>query len=165
MYTKSLLRTVIILLIIIINVGCDQASKKIVRENVSQNEIIQVLNNHLIVTNVENSGAFLSLGNSLPRATKNIVLSLLPALVIVLALNYVIRKQAIDRLSLFGLCCIAGGGIGNIYDRIMYGSVTDFLQISAGGFQTGIFNLADLSIMTGTIIILFSSVSKRKIPA
>ena len=165
MNSKFILRTALILSIVIINVGCDQVSKKIVRENVPQNEIIRVLSNHLMVTNVENSGAFLSLGNSLPQGVKNILLSLLPAIVVLVALYYAIRKQSIAPILLAGLCFIVGGGIGNIYDRIAYGSVTDFLQINAGGIQTGIFNMADVSITTGSLIILMGSILKRQMPA
>jgi signal peptidase II len=44
--------------------------------------------------------------------------------------------------------------VENIYDRIQYGSVTDFLHINLGVFQTGIFNMADVSITTGTCMIL-----------
>jgi signal peptidase II len=63
---------------------------------------------------------------------------------------------------LTGFCFVIGGGIGNVFDRIVYGSVTDFLHINFGFFQTGIFNLADLSIMTGVFIILLQSLFKRK---
>ena len=165
MNTKVAFRTLLILSVVIINIGCDQVTKKIIRENVSQNEIISVLSNHLTVTNVENSGAFLSLGDSLPQTVKNILLSLLPALVISWGLIYTLTKQTISPAMLLGLCFIIGGGIGNIFDRIAYGSVTDFLHISLGGFQTGIFNMADVSIMTGTFIIVLCSFLKRKQPS
>ena len=56
---------------------------------------------------------------------------------------------------------IIGGGIGNIFDRIVYGSVTDFLYLNFGGImKTGIFNIADLSVTTGMILILISSFKK-----
>ena len=71
---------------------------------------------------------------------------------------YVYRDKGIDKTSLIGFCFIIGGGIGNIYDRILYGSVTDFLFIDLGGvFKTGIFNIADLSVTTGMIMILLMS--------
>jgi signal peptidase II len=58
---------------------------------------------------------------------------------------------------------IIGGGIANVYDRIIYGSVTDFLYIDLGGvFRTGIFNLADLFVTTGMIILLFASFNNKK---
>ena len=52
----------------------------------------------------------------------------------------------------FGL--IIGGGIGNLYDRVVFGRVTDFLHMNFHFFQTGVFNMADVSIMTGTFIML-----------
>ena len=53
-----------------------------------------------------------------------------------------------------GVCCIIGGGIGNIIDRVAYGSVTDFMYIHCGFFQTGIFNFADVSITFGALFII-----------
>ena len=64
----------------------------------------------------------------------------------------------------FGICFLIGGGIGNIYDRIVYGSVTDFFHIDFVIFKTGIFNVADMSIMTGIGLLLLQSF-KQKIKA
>ena len=61
-----------------------------------------------------------------------------------------------QKRMLFALSCIIGGGAGNIYDRIVYGSVTDFLYIHYGLFKTGIFNAADVSIMFGTFFLIGS---------
>ena len=162
--SKALLRIILILFLIIVNIGCDQVSKKIVRNSIAPYETISVLNDHLTVTRAENPGAFLSLGDSLPSAAKNILLSLLPLAVLAFVFYYIITKHSISKPTLVGLCFIVGGGIGNVFDRIMYGSVTDFLHIKFGIFQTGIFNLADLSIVTGTIILLSSYFFKKKRP-
>ena len=71
----------------------------------------------------------------------------------------IVRK---DKISIIGFSLIIGGGIGNIFDRIVYGSVTDFLYLDFGGiFKTGIFNIADLSVTTGMILILISSFKKN----
>ena len=56
---------------------------------------------------------------------------------------------------------IIGGGIGNIYDRFVYGSVTDFFHIDFVIFQTGIFNMADVSVMVGMFILLGEFYLKR----
>ncbi|CAD5293424.1 Lipoprotein signal peptidase (fragment) [Imperialibacter sp. EC-SDR9] len=64
-------------------------------------------------------------------------------------------------MTVLGICFMVGGGVGNIYDRLIYGSVTDFLHIDFVLFQTGIFNMADVSIMTGMFVILFDSYLKR----
>ena len=68
----------------------------------------------------------------------------------------------LDKKSIVGFSCIAGGGIANVYDRFMYGSVTDFLFMDFGGvFKTGVFNIADLSVTTGMVLLLISSFLNR----
>jgi len=161
MPSQKLLRITIILLIIFINIGCDQISKKIVRHNISENQTIGMLSNHFIIMRVENSGAFLSFGDSLSKSVKNIVLSGLPLIALAFGSIYIFTKHNMNMLSLIAICFIIGGGIGNIFDRIAYGSVTDFLYIHFGIFQTGIFNMADLSITTGALIILLQSFYRR----
>jgi signal peptidase II len=162
MNTKGIFRTALILLIVVMNIGCDQVSKKIVRHYVAPYQNIVLLDNHLTVTNVENPGAFLSLGGSLSKPVKNILLILLPLVVLTLGLLYILTKQNISAKTLLGLCFIIGGGAGNIFDRVMYGSVTDFFHIKFGIFQTGIFNMADISVLAGILIILTDSLLKRK---
>jgi signal peptidase II len=162
MNTKRYIKIILILLIIIVNIGCDQVSKKIVRQTITPNENIHLFSNHITLTNVENTGAFLSIGNSLPMTMKNILLSLLPFMAVTLGLLYVLTKQNLPNPMLAGFCFVIGGGIGNIFDRSVYGSVTDFLHIDFGIFQTGIFNMADLSIMVGVFIIFLQSFLKRK---
>lgn len=151
------LRTLTIFSLLILNIGCDQVSKKMVRSRLDYYEQISLVNNYLTLTKVENSGAFLSLGSGLPHHPRTMLLTVLPLLVLMGALGYLIFKRSLSNLKAVGLCSIVGGGIGNIYDRILYGSVTDFLHIDFVVFQTGIFNLADVSIMIGTFLIFMDS--------
>ena len=68
-----------------------------------------------------------------------------------------------DRFSLIGFCCIIGGGVANVYDRIVYKSVTDFFHIDLGGvFKTGIFNVADMSVMLGMGLLLYGNFKTNK---
>lgn len=142
--------------LIMINIGCDQISKNIVRDKMSYDQEIDLLNKHLIITRVENTGAFLSLWNSLSGTLRLITLLLLPLAAIIFGLIYLFRKSNLPLPVLIGLCCVTGGGIGNLYDRFMHGSVTDFLYMNLVIFHTGVFNLADVSITTGIIIILIN---------
>jgi signal peptidase II len=159
----KMVRVVLILLIITLNVGCDQVSKNIVRNNITPHQSIPLFNSHLLLMNIENTGAFLSLGDSLSSTSKNIFLSLLPLLALVAGFIFLVKSRHITPVFSLGLCFVIGGGVGNLFDRIVHGSVTDFLFIHAGIFRTGIFNLADVSIMTGTgIIVLHSLLRTRK---
>ncbi|WP_316769103.1 signal peptidase II [Pedobacter frigiditerrae] len=164
MKNKKNLRIVLLLAMIALNIGCDQVSKSIIRNKVDYNENINIIKDHFIVTKVENTGAFLSAGNNLPDAVRFILLSILPIIVLGYALFYLLYKINLPRTIQIGMCFLIGGGIGNVYDRIIYGSVTDFLHIDFGLFRTGIFNLADVSIMIGIGILLVNSVL-RKVPA
>jgi len=123
---------------------------------------VQVAGKYFTLSKVENSGAFLSLGDSLPKAVKIILLNLVPLVVIVIGLVFIIRKTDLDRVILIGLVLAIGGGIGNLYDRIVHGSVTDFMHVDFVIFQTGIFNVADLSITTGVFIMLIRALLARK---
>jgi len=158
-----MIKTFLILAIVIVNIGCDQVAKKMVRHNIKPYETIHLLNNHLTVTRVENTGAFLSTGDSLPKTAKNILLSILPVIALVLGSIFIFTKQNMPTSMLIGFCFVIGGGIGNVFDRIAYGSVTDFLHINFGGWQTGVFNLADMSIMLGTLIILIQAFRKKQL--
>ncbi|MBT7851247.1 MAG: signal peptidase II [Flavobacteriaceae bacterium] len=155
-------RTILILILVILNIGLDQISKGIVREQVVPGSRTELIGTQLQLMNVENSGAFLSLGSDSNPTVKLIFLLILPVIVLGIVLYYVLTNKALDNLSVTGLSCIAGGGIANLYDRFLYGSVTDFLYIDLGGvFKTGIFNIADLSVTTGMILLLLCSFLDR----
>jgi signal peptidase II len=157
MNSKHILRTVGIVLILLLNIGCDQISKGLVRRRIGYNETINLIDDHLILTKVENTGAFLSLGSGLPDFVKFVLLSGIPLFVLAFGLVYLFTRKHLSLTSRFALSFAIGGGIGNIHDRIMYGSVTDFLHINLGIFQTGIFNMADVSIMVGMLLFMAQS--------
>jgi signal peptidase II len=159
------LRTLIILVLLGSNVGCDQISKVIVRKKVEYDEQISLIKDYLTLTKIENSGAFLSAGHSLPEPIKTILLTISPLLILIGAFVYVVRVNHLSGLAVTGICFIIGGGMGNIYDRIQYGSVTDFLHINLVVFQTGIFNMADVSITTGICMILMDLFRRARLSA
>lgn len=162
MQKKNTFGFVVLLLLVILNIGCDQVSKTIVRQKVDLNEHISIINNHFTLTKVENSGAFLSTGDNLPAAVRFALLSIFPIVVLAYGMYYLFFKKDIPKGIQLGMCFLIGGGIGNIFDRLMYGSVTDFLHLDFGLFRTGIFNLADVSVMIGVGILFFQSF-KRKV--
>ena len=154
-------RSIFISVLIVFNIAIDQVSKVWVRANVTSET--ELIGSYFTLHNVENSGAFLGMGSELNSTIKLIVLLILPIVVLGFVLRYVFRDKSIDKLSLIGFSCILGGGFANIYDRILYGSVTDFFHIDLGGiFRTGIFNMADLSVTTGMIMIITASFVYRK---
>ena len=156
------LRAFIILFVLGLNIGCDQVSKSIVRKDMGDNQTIQFVYNHVTLQKVENTGAFLSLGDTLCGPVKYLLLMILPLAAILFGLGYILYKTNINRYKLLGIILIIGGGIGNLYDRIVHGSVTDFMHIDFVIFQTGVFNIADMSIMAGMFIIIIESYFNKK---
>jgi signal peptidase II len=155
-------RTLLILVLVILNIGLDQFSKFQVRERLVPGSRTEVIGKQLQLMNVENSGAFLSMGSDSNPTVKLIFLLIVPVIVLGIVLYYVITDKTLDKKSIIGFSCIAGGGIANVYDRLLYGSVTDFLYMDFGGvFKTGIFNIADMSVTSGMILLLMSSFIKR----
>lgn len=160
----KLSRTLSIVLLIIANIAIDQISKFVVRAKIAQNEVIEIVGNTFILTKVENSGAFLGMGSDLSPALKWALLLILPLVVLGGVVYYILTNKTLDRLSLIAFCCIIGGGIANVFDRFMYGSVTDFFHIDFGGiFRTGIFNVADMSVSFGMILLIIASFKQNKL--
>jgi signal peptidase II len=159
---KRISRGLWLLLLLALIIGADRISKIYVRDHVHFSIIITVVKDFLSITRVENTGAFLSLGNDLPNPWHFILLSALPAAALLWGLLYVLLKPNLNLLNQAGIITILAGGIGNLYDRAVYGSVTDFVHMNFGIFETGIFNVADVAIMVGVGILLLNAYLRER---
>jgi len=156
-------RSLFISFLIIFNIVIDQVSKIWVRNSVPKGSRSEIIGDYFTLHNVENSGAFLGMGSDLHPTLRIIFLLVIPTSVMLYVLLYIFRSKDLDKITLVGFCCILGGGIANIYDRFAYGSVTDFFHIDLGGvFKTGIFNVADMSVMFGLGLLIYGSFKNRK---
>ena len=162
MKTKKALRNLFILILLISNISCDQISKNIVRRKIESNTQINVLSNYVILTKVENTGAFLGLGDSIPRPVYKLFMILLPLIAIGYGFFYLIKTDTLSTAMIVGISSLIGGGLGNVIDRILYGSVTDFLYFDFVLFHTGVVNMADISVSVGFFIILYGFYVNRR---
>lgn len=157
------LRWSILLLLLTLNFSCDQFSKRIVRNEIRDYENISIIKENFTLTRVENTGAFLSLGDNMPYIFRLIILTGLPLLFLLYGLYFLFTKRNLPMTMQIALCFLIGGGVGNLYDRILHGSVTDFMHMDFYLFQTGVFNFADISIMIGISILLFQSLRGKMV--
>jgi len=156
-------RTILIFGLIIINLVADQASKFWIRANVELGSVSSIIGDYFTLHNVYNKGAFLGMGSDMSEPLRIALLLVLPVVVLSIALRYLLTNKTLDQWTIVGLSFVIGGGIGNIYDRFMEGQVTDFWHLDFGGvFRTGIFNVADVSVMIGMGCILVSAILNRK---
>lgn len=160
-----MIKKAVILLLVLVNVGCDQLSKNIVRQRVEYDDRISLINDTFILTKVENKGAMLGLGSDLPPILKIVLLQGIPVVVLLVLLFRILQKPKMNPVLVIAFACVIGGGIGNLIDRIVLGEVTDFFHIDLGFVKTGIFNMADVSVTLGVLLILVLSLTQRKLAA
>ena len=84
------------------------------------------------------------------------LLTLIISIIIIVILKMIINSYGIKK---YGLMMIFGGALGNLFDRIFYKAVPDFIDFHIGEFHWFVFNVADIFITIGVIImILFESI-------
>ena len=159
----NLSRQVGVILLIVFNIAIDQISKVVVRNTIDPTERIKVIGDFFQMMNVENTGAFLGMGSDMNPTLKLIFLLIIPVIVLGYLVYYILTNKELDKLSVIALSCIAGGGIANVFDRIAFGSVTDFFYLYLNDtLRTGIFNVADMSVSFGMIVLLCTTFFSNK---
>jgi signal peptidase II len=155
---RRMLGVAAMVIIILLTVGCDQGTKALARSYLGQGNVVSLLGGVLVMRYVENPGAFLSLGAWLPALVRRALFIGFPIAILGGLIFYVARKKDIRVLLGAGFSLVAGGGIGNLLDRVLHnGRVGDFLNVGLGSFRTGIFNVADLGIMLGCLLLIIDS--------
>ncbi|HOZ79575.1 MAG TPA: signal peptidase II [Ferruginibacter sp.] len=144
-------------------ISWDRASKELAKEHLKDKAPLTYLNDTVRFQYAENTGAALSMGDSLPQAASFWLLGMLPLAIILLMAGYAIKHSGeMSNAKLVSFNLMVAGGLGNIYDRIVFDRhVTDFMNIGIGDLRTGIFNFADVCITAGAIFLLLSA-SKDK---
>jgi signal peptidase II len=135
--------------------GCDHAAKQVAEQWLGQGRGISLLGGVVQLELVANPGAFLSLGAGLPEALRHLLLIGLVPLALALVSWLVWRSPGASRAQAVALGLVAGGGLANWLDRVLDdGAVTDFVSLGLGALRTGIFNLADVAIVAGLLLLL-----------
>ncbi len=135
-------------------VGCDQLTKAIAKSLLSGAPVLKLAGDLLRLQLAENRGAFLSLGAALPDGVRSLVFTLGVGIVLAALTVYAILDSDAGKLRAVAFALVAGGGLSNLLDRITYGGyVVDFLNVGLGGLRTGIFNVADMAVLTGVALL------------
>jgi signal peptidase II len=161
------LRNIFILLFLcLVLVGCDQVTKSLAKKHLMGREPITYLNNMVRLVYAENTGAFLSMGDDWSATTSFWIFTFLPLAVLVsLFVMAFKKKNQLSPWELLALLLIVSGGIGNIIDRIAHDRhVTDFINLGIGSLRTGIFNVADMYVTAGAVLMLTFSLFKKRSP-
>ena len=149
----------LILLVSIALIGCDQLTKNLARTHLKGQPAKEYLGSKVQLLYVENTGAFLSLGADWSDSTSFWLLSVIPFLVMLGFLWYILRNRtSMSNVTLLAWLMVFSGGIGNLIDRLLNDRhVSDFIYMEWGALHTGVFNVADIYVTTGAILILGTS--------
>jgi signal peptidase II len=133
-------------------IGADRLTKHLAAGRLAGRAGRSFLGGAIQLEYAENPGAFLGLGSPWPPTTRLIVFAtataLGPWLIVVLT------RRLHEGPPLVGLGLIAGGSLSNLADRLVGGSVVDFLYVGVGPVHTGVFNLADVAIVAGAVLLV-----------
>jgi signal peptidase II len=128
----------------------DFATKTLIQQKLGFRQSWEVVGDVVRFTYIANEGA--AFGLYLGDASKTIFL-VLSSLAAALVLGVYFYGTDEGWLKRFALALILGGALGNIYDRVVYGSVIDFIDIGVGSYRWPIFNVADIAVTVGAILL------------
>ena len=127
----------------------DQASKLLVQRNMELYQAIDLIGGFFRIVYVRNTGAAFSI------LTDRVYLLIPVAVVaVVLILFFYFRLEKDERWMRLSLSFVLGGALGNLTDRIAYGSVVDFMDLFWRNFHWPTFNFADVFIDVGVAMII-----------
>jgi len=159
---KGKIFSIKLILLTLLLLFLDLFSKDLAERLLANKGVIPVLGDFFVLYFVRNRGAFLSLGNTLGQIGWFILFIFLPLLLLVVYTVYIYKNRLFSGSHLSATLLVLSGGLGNLVDRILFGSVRDFMNIGLGRIiRSGVFNLADLYIVIFVIILLFSLFSKK----
>ena len=155
----------IVFIILCLVISLDQATKMWAVETLKQQSAIEYLSGFFTFTYAENTGAFLGFGGDWSRQSRFFVFAVV-VLVGLAGMLWYLLKHEVSKVNLVAYSFIAGGGFGNLWDRMTRdnGGVIDFMVFDTGvnmnlGFmkiplRTGVVNVADIAIVFGVMLAL-----------
>jgi signal peptidase II len=160
---QRLTRLFVVITLLFACAGCDQATKSLARTHLSPGVTSSYAHDMFRLVYSENAGAFLSLGASLPKAVRTMVLQGAVGLIAVGLVAAALFWRGLTELQVAAITLLGASGFGNLIDRVVYdGRVTDFLNLGLGHLRTGIFNIADVYGVVGVIMLLAFGFGGRK---
>lgn len=144
------------LLLAALLVVADRVTKILIQHKMSPIDAVPVIPGWLRIIHTENPGAafgMLADGNPWLRSGILIGVSGL-VLVFVASALWNARSSFTGTLTRTALASILGGALGNLYDRVIYGTVTDFIEVYRGAWSFPAFNVADSAITIGAILLI-----------
>jgi signal peptidase II len=142
-------------------IALDRITKDWVSRHIAEGSAITVIPHVFRISHVMNAGAAFSMFTDSPHPERTrwmlTAFSILAAIVVLVVLVRVGRRVTLTSLS---MALVLGGAIGNVWDRIRYATVVDFLEVHIIHYHWPDFNVADSAIVIGGILLLLDSLRR-----
>ena len=145
---KVYLTSVIVLLI-------DQIVKLLIKTNMSLNEEISIIPNFFSIQYLKNTGAAFSI-----LENQTILLAITSIICISVIIYYLKKEKNLTTTMYLSFGLVLGGILGNLIDRIVYQGVIDFLSFQIFNYNFPVFNIADIGITIGVLLLIIIYISR-----
>ena len=134
----------------------DQFIKILVSKYIDLGNGINIIPNFFSIIYIKNTGAAFSIFKD------NTTLLIVVSVIMIIVLDRFIKAEKnLTNLNVFAFGLIMGGIFGNLIDRIIHHGVIDYLSFKFFNYHFPIFNLADITITTGVVLLLISIIKER----
>lgn len=138
--------------------GLDRFTKHVIETRMSVWDTIPVIPGVFNIVHAQNRGAAFGILSDAEHPLRTFFLVGLSLMVLVVIAGMLWKPARVglagNRLLMAGLSLVLGGALGNVHDRILAGSVTDFLQVFIGSYEFPSFNVADSAITVGAGLLM-----------
>jgi signal peptidase II len=140
----------------------DRFTKWLVETNVSAMDTYHVIPGFFDIVHSENRGVAFGILNDSTNEWRTTILVVLAGAAVIFIGAMLWNAQRLDRSSFWGLSLILGGAAGNVFDRAMFGKVTDFLDLYFRDYHWHTFNVADSAIVIGSCLLLIDLLRPKR---
>lgn len=140
----------------------DRLTKWIIESRLSFFDTIKVIPGFFDIIRSQNSGVAFGIFNDSTSQWRTTLLVIASLAAVALLSGMLWRARTLDRNSVWGFALILGGATGNVFDRIVWGHVTDFLLVYVGQYQWPTFNIADSAICVGSGLLLMDMLRSKR---
>jgi len=143
----------------------DRLTKSMIEASLSAFDVHTVIPGFFDIVHSQNRGVAFGLMNESHSAWRTMALIVFSGAALLLVAGLLWRVSRLDRWTAMGLALVLGGASGNLFDRIMWGRVTDFLEFYVGNLHWPTFNVADSCIVVGSALLLLELLKTGRQPA
>jgi len=150
------------LILVILVLSLDRWTKWLIHTRLLLNQTVLVIDGFFNITYVRNTGVAFGILDPVQSSMKSTILAILTIGAIIGVIVYSWRTSLSAKLLQTALSLILAGALGNLYDRLRYGYVIDFIEIYFHSYRWPSFNVADSAITTGVAFLAIEMFRDRE---